>query len=70
MSRRTVPANGVEHPPFRNGGEHHPFPPERLEHVAHRCGAIDEAGEPCQTFTLLERCLRHRRQPEPREERL
>ena len=36
--------------------------PERLERVAHRCGVVDEHGRPCQTWTLREACLRHRRQ--------
>jgi hypothetical protein len=34
--------------------------PERLEARAHRCGVVDETGQPCSTFTLHERCHKHR----------
>jgi hypothetical protein len=37
-------------------------PPERLETRARQCSAIDETGRQCPTYTLRERCLKHRRQ--------
>jgi len=61
VEQRDAPARPVARTnPKPNSAQGLTEPPARLERRVRRCGAITETGEPCPTWTLAERCQRHR----------